>query len=582
MNKIQQFNIVALTYDRLKNNNFDLSENLLEAERNEELIALADNECLRAIRRITKHKFSFDGEIKLVELFDLRKRLVKQKNSEENRRKIAEINNEIREFLYIPDIISITVKNKRNYPKLGRDGFKFNGKHYRRLLCSAAMARTNRAMFCTDEIYEPLDEILRCGCKQVKIVPAKWNAYYSLMSSASYLVSMPRVCVVKDLELDLPKEIDWVTDSEHEDTISREVKECRFNLWDGMGLISPEQSKKWSEEIGYGGIAESFIVRAPFIKGLLATFDFHKFSKEVAHTDIVKDIYGKEYHCDDIDVILTESQFKLWNAYDSIEEHQQNMKKYGLNWGVTRIGAPEIKKTMRTNYQFLQVLDMNDDDIAEVCKPTVEWLRGVVRENYEYKLLYLLGKIAREPLPEMVWDRVQDNAIKALMIEPELINDTYLSEKIARSIEKKTKEAYIGKLIVEGGFNFIYSDPYALAEYVFGMEVKGLLKEFEHYASFWSDKGVSEIVSMRSPLTWRAEVNKLNLKNTDEMKQWYKYIPNGIIFNVWGNDRDIHSSADFDGDTCASTNNPVFLRCRYGGVPVLYHSEKAEKVIIDK
>ena len=582
MNKIQQFNIVALTYDRLKNNNFDLSESLLEAERNEELIALADNECLRAIRRITKHKFSFEGETKLIELFDLRKRLVRQKNSEENRRKIAEINNEIREFLYIPDIISITVKNKRNYPKLGRDGFKFNGRHYRRLLCSAAMARTNRAMFCTDEIYEPLDEILRCGCKQVKIVPAKWNAYYSLMSSASYLVSMPRVCVVKDLELSMIKNVEWVEDCSKPEEIVNIDKEFSFNLWDGMGLISPEQSKKWSKEIGYDGIAESFIVRAPFIKGLLATFDFHKFSEEVAHTDIIKDIYGKEYHCNDIDIILTESQFKLWNAYDSIEEHQQNMKKYGLNWGVTRIGAPEIKKTMRTNYQFLQVLDMNDDDIAEVCRPTVEWLRGVVRENYEYKLLYLLGKIAREPLPEFVWDRVQDNAIKALMIEPDLINDTYLSEKIARSIEKKTKEAYIGKLIVDGGFNFLYFDPYALAEYAFGMEVKGLLKEFEFYAGFWSEKNKNEIVALRSPMTWRAEVNKLKLLYTEEMQEWYKYLPNGVILNVWGNDRDIFSGADADGDTLATTDNEVFLRCRYGGSPVLYEHKKAEKNIIEK
>ena len=42
MKKIQQFNIVALTYERLANNGFDLREGLLEAERNEELIALAE------------------------------------------------------------------------------------------------------------------------------------------------------------------------------------------------------------------------------------------------------------------------------------------------------------------------------------------------------------------------------------------------------------------------------------------------------------------------------------------------------------------------------------------------------------
>jgi len=581
MKKIQQFNIVALTFERLKNNGFDLREGLLEAERNEELIALADNECLRAVRRITEHPFSFDGEERLAELFERRKRLVRKANSEENRRKIAGINNEIRELLYIPEIISVTVKNKRNYPKIGREGFYFNGKHYKRLLCSAAMARTNRAWFCSDEIFERIDEVLRCGCKSIKIVPAKWNAYYSLMSSATFVVSAPRICVVKDLELPMVKKVEWVEDCAKPEEIEEVDKELGFNLWDGMGLISPEQARKWSAEIGYDGVAESFIVRAPFIKGLLATFDFHKFSKEVAHSNIIKDIYGKEYNSDEIDVILTESQFKLWGAYNSIEDHQRYMKQYGVNWGVTRIGAPEQKKTMRTNYQFLQVLDMNDEDIEEICRPTVKWLRGVVREAYDYKILYLLGKIAREPLAEFVWDRLQDPAIKALMIEPELINDTYLSEKICRSVEKKMKESYIGKILVDGGFNFLYFDPYALAEYAFGMEVKGLLKEFEFYAHFWSEKGKDEIVALRSPMTWRAEVNKLRLLYTEEMQEWYQYIKNGVILNVWGNDRDIFSGCDADGDQVATTDNDVFLRCRYGGYPILYEHKKAEKNIIE-
>lgn len=555
---------------------------MLEAYQNEELIALADNECLRAIRRITNHGFNDLGELKLSELFEERKRITRQKNSDFNRKRIGEINNEIRELLFIPDIVSITTPKRANYKTIGKKGFILNGKHYRRLMCSAAMARTNRAIFCADCIYEPIDEILRCGSKQIKLVPAKWNAYYSLMSSAAFRVSFPRVCVVPDYEIEMKKTVDWTIDSEHEDQVERQEKLLKFNIWDGMGLISPDFAKVWSEEVGYEGIAESFIIRAPFMKGLLATFDFRKFSQEIAHNDIIKDIYGNEYHCNDIDVILTESQFKLWNAYDSVEQHQEFMKKYGLCWGVTRIGAPEIKKTMRTNYQFLQVLDMNDDDIRDVCKPTVDWLNGVVGADYYYKILYMLGKIAREEDPNKLWDRIQDPSIKALMLCPELAKDAYLSNKIYQSVRKKIRETYIGKLLVNGSFNFIYSDPYALAEYCFGLEPKGLLKEFEFYADFWSRKGVKEIIGMRSPLTWRAEVNKMPLVYTDEMREWYKYIPSGVILNMWGNDRDIFSGADFDGDILATTDNPVFLRCRYGGVPVMYQSQKAEKDIIEK
>ena len=582
MKKLQQFNIFAFTFDRLKNNNFNIEITPLQADLNEELIALADNECLRAIRRITDHPFDLLGDLKLQSFFDERKKITRQKNSDTNRKRIAEINNKIRELLFIPEVVSVTTPKKRDYSVIGKNGFFVNGVHYRRLMCSAAMARTNRALFCADSIYEKLDEVLRCGCKQIKLVPAKWNAYYSLMSSAAFQVSFPRVCVVPDYEIEMVKTIDWTVPNEHEDEIVRMDKALKFNIWDGMGLISPKMAEIWSEEIGYEGIAESFIIRAPFIKGLLATFDFHAFSEEIAKSKTIKDIYGNLYNCDDIDVILTESQFKLWNAYDSIEQHQDNMCKYGLSWGVTRIGAPEAKKTMRTNYQFIQVLNMTDEDIAELCKPTIEWLYGVSGGSYEKKLLYLLGKSIRHASSQKIWDNMQDPAIKALMLEPKLVGDEYLSNKILQSLRKKIKETYIGKLVVNGGFNFVYSDPYALAEYCFGMEPNGLLKEFEFYADFWSEKGIKEIIGMRSPLTWRAEVNKLTLKHSEEMNKWYKYIPNGVVYNIWGLDRETHSSMDFDGDIVATTDNSTFLKCRYGGVPVLYQSQKAEKDIIEK
>ena len=52
-------------------------------------------------------------------------------------------------------------------------------------------------------------------------------------------------------------------------------------------------------------------------------------------------------------------------------------------------------------------------------------------------------------------------------------------------------------------------DPYAMMEHAFGMEVKGLLQDGEHYSDYWNQRGASEAVGMRSPLTWRSEVNPL-------------------------------------------------------------------------
>lgn len=45
-----------------------------------------------------------------------------------------------------------------------------------------------------------------------------------------------------------------------------------------------------------------------------------------------------------------------------------------------------------------------------------------------------------------------------------------------------------------------------------------------------------DVVAMRSPLTWRSEVNKLNLKNNELTEKWFKYLTSGIVYNVWGCD----------------------------------------------
>ena len=88
------------------------------------------------------------------------------------------------------------------------------------------------------------------------------------------------------------------------------------------------------------------------------------------------------------------------------------------------------------------------------------------------------------------------------------------------------------------------SDPYAFCEHMFGLEVKGLLNRNEHFSHYWNQRGVKEVAAMRAPLTWRSEVNLLNLQNNEETKEWYKYQTDTIIYNVFGVDCMLHAGSD--------------------------------------
>lgn len=565
MIKLQQFNVLAFTYDRLKNSKFNINITPLEAQQNEELIALADSEVLRAIRRVTKHPFDrFMLDYYLLE----KKKITKLKNSTVNRNRIAEINNFIMRQLFIPDYISITTSKKVSYKKIGRDGFYVNGVHFVRLLCGASQARTNRSIFVSSAIHNELNEILQCGCNMdIEIIAAKYSAYFALTASSSIRVSTPRVCVVPDKEIQMTKTVDWVDESENgkQDIITRQEKELNFNLWDGMGLISPEFAEKWSNELELGYNTSAFCIRSVWVKGMCCVFDFHKFSKEIAHKNIVKDLYGNEVNIDNIDIIISQSQFKMWSAYKSWQDYEEKLIKSGINWGITKIAPKEDdeKHFCRSNYQFLQVLNLNNDDLFELCQPTIDLMNGVMGGSLENMELYLLGKNAKKEDLQDKWDNIRDNFTKALLLAPELIEDNYIYNRIVDSLNKRIRQTYIGKILMQSNFQVLISDPYGYCQHIFGMEITGLLKDREFYSNYWNRKGVSEVIAQRSPLTWRSEVNLLPLVKNEQTEYWYKYIKSGIIFNVWGVDCLLAGGADFDFDILYTTDNPMMIKGRY-------------------
>jgi hypothetical protein len=256
------------------------------------------------------------------------------------------------------------------------------------------------------------------------------------------------------------------------------------------------------------------------------------------------------------------------------------LRKSGIQWGISKISPKEEKDYIRTNYQFLQVLNLQDSDIDELCKLTIDWLKSVSGGSVEQMELYLLGKLAKENEQDKIYDNIQDDFLKALMLDQNLIKDNYIKNRIVNSLNKRIRETYIGKLLVQGNFQTMIADPYALCEHIFGLEINGLLKEFEHYSNYWNKRNIKDVAGMRSPLTWRSEVNLLHLQNNSNTNEWYKYITSGIIFNVFGYDAMLSGGADFDGDLICTTNNKTILKCRYGGLPVYYEPKKADKTEI--
>jgi len=590
LKKLQQFYIFKISTSRLKNSKYNLTLTIDDARKSGEIVSIGDSQVFRSLRQLKNISFSQE---KIDNLLLEKRKIKRKKHSSENSETLLQIEDQIDSLLFVPEIISVSVSDLRHYEYLGQNGFYINGIKFIRLLCGAGQARRNNSLWVSEEYEEPLKKTLNNNRNSILISPAKFNAYFGLNASATLQVSTPYFCVVPDLKIKRTEKVDYIEEIENgDDVVIPCEKEIEFNLWDGQGLISPKFAKQWADDLGLNYIPSAFIIRANFIKGMVCVFDFHRFAEEIAEQHHVTDIWGNKYNLRDADIILTESQFKLWEAFSSLDHYVYNCKKNNLTWGVSRV-TPKIETPYTfLNYQFVQVLDLDDDTIKKLCQPTLDFFSNIIKNKIEYTLLYLLGKLSNQKYNDInlnpnnldnlnnldnVFNKIQDAVTKALILNNELIHDPYIKNYLIHSLNKKIKESYIGNLLIHGFYTMAVSDPYAFMENLFNLPLKGLLNRDEHYNRYWLDQKENKLVAMRAPLTWKSEINPINLKENSKIKEWYKYLNNCIVYNVFGNDCLYQSGSDFDGDIVCITNNTEIITNLPGGLPIYYDSKKSPK-----
>ena len=579
--KNQSFFILKFASDRLRNARYNIDIDLYNARRNNELIRIGDSALLREIRRIKNIEFS--TEI-LRENEKNKRNLSKKANNSENRRQIVELENKIDAVLYVPELISIAFSDVRHYRKIiDNGGFTVNGKKYIRLLCGAGHARRSTVLFCMEEYFDRLVEFMECGRDpDYKVNPNKFNSYFALATSATNPVSRCNFVVVPDLEVDKQVSVDCFIATAEEDTDptfeARTVAQ-KCNIFDGQGLISKGHAQVWAGDLGLDWIPSAFIFRGAWSKGLLVTFDFHELAQREGVKKI-KDIYGVEHWIDDIDIILSMSQFKMAGGYESMEAYSSACKKYNFGWGVSRYSPKADKTIATTTYQYLQAMHIEDNQIPEICESTIAWLKDISGMDWVQAILFLIGENYLGEVKSDWLNKFQEPLIKALILEPQLINDTHVKKHLLRLINKKIRESYMGVLNVRGNYQFIVNDPYAQAEHSLGLPVKGLLQKGCHYSNYWNKLGVSEVSCFRSPMTWRSEQLVLNLQDNYDLQYWYgdsQY--SNIIFNIYGDDLMRLSGADVDGDIVMTT--PSFVDCHYKNYSIpTYERKDAIKQVI--
>ena len=575
--------IYKLHSQRLADSKYDLSLPLEEAIDNKtDIVELSDSQVLRFIDEIR----GVDTFAVVKELKEEIKRLKAGERTSAVNRKIKSKYLELYKTQFQKDYVCIVMDNMKQYDRCNK-GFSINGIKYKRFLGTNGGIKNSTIIYVSEEIYPELKERLDCGRnKEMKFIPAKLEAYQALICSGSIPVSMPNgIIVVKDCMTKFKADAIYIDDSESDEPVVTEIeKEIERDASDGFGFMTPELSMRWSGELN--GEPEKYLSAVntrgiPWTKGMLFTFDFVKFCGEVAENYWIQDVWGDWRDVREAEVILTESMLKLWESYDSWEEYWANVEKYHYGFAVAKTAPYELEEERQTNYQFLQSYELTDADIEELVSPTVDTIREVIGLDYRKAILYMKGVKIN---PESVL-RKGAGIAEALMVEPELINDSYVRTAIYDSIKTRIKRAKTGVLDVHGNFAIIGGDLYSLAQSMCGLEVTGLLPAGVVWHKFWMDRGIKEVCCFRAPMTSHNNIIKQviaspdTVENFDEMQEWYQYIETCMLFNSWDTTAERLNGADFDGDISFTTECPVLLNNTRSLPPIFCIQRKGEKKV---
>lgn len=488
-----------------KNN---LTITLDEARRNDEIISMADREVLRFIDDIN-HFDTAATEDKIREIRKTLKYLKKQPKSISTHKQIRHCYAELDRLQIKTDYVCVVIDNIGDFKKLN-DGFKINDIEYKRLVGTPNGVKKSTVVYASvvnangnavyDELQRRLDNDRDLS---VKLVPAKFEAYKALACSASTPVSMPNgILVVDDVMVHVKEQVINLDDSNSDEPVmTLEEQEIEIDNSDGYGLMCPALAQRWSNELGLHYIMSGGCGRNAFLKGMIFTFDFHAFCKEKSGNEVITDVWGNTHNINDIELIVTTSMLKLWDSYKSIDDYIAKSTKNQYSFSITKELPEKLENERNLNYQFIQSYNLTDEDIYRLISPTVDEIKDIISGDINKTILFLKGM----GLTDETVDYVENDFAKAVMVEPRMMQDGYVINRINNMIKKKITEAKIGVLKIHGNYATISGDPVALCQKIFGLDVPeselGLLKAGEIYSEYWADLNVPNVVCFRAPMS---------------------------------------------------------------------------------
>ena len=477
----------------------------------------------------------------------------------------------LNDFPLIMEIVYMKIANQvLIFNQILERGLLIDGKKYIFYTATANQMKNSEFVLVQEVFYNENEKKFMCGLTDDIINQkggcnrGKYLAYKGLPLSASinpegYGIDIDKCLVVPDFETTITEEVECI-DIDHDNKkfirIERRKENIPIPQTDGAGMFLP------------GVLPASAQIRCAHLKGAVFPFDFRKFLGQeevegVKPNPVITDIWGKKHDIikEDIHVIFTASQLKMWKCYDSWEDYKKEFHENGMRIAVNKFADTNPKGYAKTSYQFIQTLSsekLTDEILKELCADTIEYL-----DKMKTDLDIMIKTASKE----------DDYISLALEQYKELVYDEYIQSKLESKFKSERNDARGNKLILKDSlYSYICPDLYAFCTWLFcGIKnPKGIVPRNYVYNSFYNDKQYDIVDCLRSPHLYVEHGIRSLVKDEtlDKCKEWF-------------NDYDTIVSShdllcrllmfDVDGDEILLTPNKALIECVPDDIIPLYY-----------
>lgn len=528
---------------------------------------IASYEGVRKIDRKRLYTYEYDKDGNLIEESENINKQIALFESE----MVRYTENNLDSFPLIMDIVYMKIAYQTSiFNQILDRGLLIDDKKYVFFTSTTSQMKDSEFVLVQEDFYNNNQNKFMCGltddiinqkggCNSGKYLAYKGLSLSSSINPEGYEIDIDKCIVVPDFKTVVNEEAECI-DIDHEKReiigIGRRKENIEIPQTDGAGMFLP------------GVLPASAQIRCSHLKGAIFPFDFRKFLEQdevegVKPDPVIQDAWENIHDIikEDIQVIFTASQLKMWKYYDSWEDYKEAFHANGMCIAINKFADMEPKGYAKTSYQFIQTLSsekLTDEKLTELCADTIEYLDKMKTD------LDTMIRIASKD---------DDYISMALEVHKELIYDEYIQSKLESKFKSERNDARGNKLILEDSlYSYICPDLYAFCTWLFcGIEdPKGIIPRDYVYNSFYNDKPYKIVDCLRSPHLY-VEHGIRNLVKDDILERCKE----------WFNDLDTVVSShdllcrllmfDVDGDEILLTPNKTIIECVPDDIVPLYY-----------